>query len=781
MLIALLCMANLIGAQSTIYVNGSATGANNGSSWADAFVSLDAGLAAAVAGDQVWVADGVYKPSTAAPNHTFSVLGGISLYGSFAGTETAISQRNIAANASVLSGDIVGDDIDNDFVTNRSDNSVHVVRARPGAAGSRVVIDGFTIRNGSTLLGASDPAAMKRGAGLFVETAATVENCTFQQNYADSGSGLMAGGVASNGLLVKSCIFEGNGTFARGAGMYVLSVIGVQVLNCTFRDNKTLRGCLYPRTCSNVLIDGCTFEYNLNETGFGAGIYSLETTYTISNCSFKGNSATSAASIYLENQQGGNVVTVRKCTFEENVTTGYGGSGLYAFAATYTADSCIFLNNEAPSSAAAIYNGGTSNFTVKNSLMEGNTGNYAAAVANYTATGIYENCIFRKNIASNGGGAASNGFKSAASYKNCTFSENEAAFGGAIFTQNDTTRLSVDGCTFESNISTGSGAAIFKNSNIDVRVRNTAFRFNNAASGAGIFARGDSTLWVENCQFVDNIVSEQGTAVNLSNTNNAVFINTLMAVNNNYNTDTGAGGALINNASEGVTSKVTMTNCTIVDNFSPLGPNLAQWEDDTSNAVMILQNCLIQNSIGDNYFIEAGEPEVISNGGNQSSDASFSAYFTQTKDKNNTTNAFVDPSLGVYNFRLLQGPAVNGGVAAGAPTTDLDGNARTGDPDVGAYEFMSVGSYSPDAAVAAMLAAPNPASAETLITLDAEWTGDATLQVIGTDGALLRSIQVNKNSQNWQYRLPLQDLPTGNYQVYLRAEGHAARVALVKQ
>ncbi|MEJ7677501.1 MAG: hypothetical protein WKG06_06440 [Segetibacter sp.] len=48
--------------QTTYFVNANAFGANNGSSWTDAFTKLQDALTAAVSGGQVWVAAGTYYP-----------------------------------------------------------------------------------------------------------------------------------------------------------------------------------------------------------------------------------------------------------------------------------------------------------------------------------------------------------------------------------------------------------------------------------------------------------------------------------------------------------------------------------------------------------------------------------------------------------------------------------------------------------------------------------------------------------------------------------------------
>ena len=50
-------------ASSIIYVKVNAVGANNGTSWANAYKNLQVALAAATPGSQLWVAAGTYLPT----------------------------------------------------------------------------------------------------------------------------------------------------------------------------------------------------------------------------------------------------------------------------------------------------------------------------------------------------------------------------------------------------------------------------------------------------------------------------------------------------------------------------------------------------------------------------------------------------------------------------------------------------------------------------------------------------------------------------------------------
>jgi len=810
----LLLFATTFLSAQTIFVKANAAGSNNGTSWVNAFVSLDAALALAVPGQEIWVSAGTYKPAT-----SFLVQTGVSLYGGFAGTETALNQRNALLNVAILSGDLLGNDIVGNFTQNRTDNVQHIVTVYANASTASALIDGFQLRGGNTLSGSANADLTRRGGGILAGAKATVRNCYFTDNFGDSGAGMAAIGTASDGTIVDNCVFEANKAVEQGILMLRQTPTGL-VNNCVFRNNQTNRGALYPQETVNVTIDSCLFEGNNAGANFGASMFSWQASWTLTNSVFRKNKSTNAG-IYIDNRDGGDVVTIDNCLFEKDTATGFGGAGIYGWQATakvkncvfrdnyapnaaavyfngrefdsqFSIDSClferniatsyggtalynnrtnyslsnsIFRDNVAPSSGAAIYHGDTTIFNISNCLFEGQTGVYAAAVANYGigCNGTFEDCTFRGNKATQGGGAVSNGFKADILYKNCAFIGNEASFGAAIFTQNDTTRLRVDGCLFTENNSSGNGGAILINRNIAASIKNSEFTFNTGDYGGAIQATGDSTLTIENTIFRDNFAGTQGAALNFNQTN-AVLTNCLFA--RNINVGTGAGGAMSINASDSLRCRVKAINCTFADNEAPLGAGIAQWEAPTGDAQLSLLNCLFQNPIGENYSIEQGEPVVISLNGNQSSDVSLADYLTAGKDVHELGITFADPAND--NYQLTMSPAVDGGVAAGAPLTDLLGNPRIGLPDRGCYELGINGVKNVGFQVLSMQCAPNPASDHTLLSLENDRTGDAEVAVWNQAGQVVGRYQTVKTDPKFTYNLEVSNWPAGTYRIQFR-------------
>lgn len=207
--IALACACSPLAAQ--IHVDADATGANDGSSWQDAYVDLQDALAAAAIGDEVWLAEGVYRPSaTGDRSASFQLPSGVTVYGGFAGGEGTLEERQGSVHATVLSGDLNGDD-GPDF-THRTDNSVHVVFVEFFGSGR---LDRVTVRGGQADLAGSD-----LGGGLFSELAPDriAVDCVFTDNFARRGGGAYVTGAAS----FHGCTFLGNRALEAGGGVAAL-------------------------------------------------------------------------------------------------------------------------------------------------------------------------------------------------------------------------------------------------------------------------------------------------------------------------------------------------------------------------------------------------------------------------------------------------------------------------------------------------------------------------------------------------------------------------------
>jgi len=213
-------------AAGTIFVKFNAAGANNGTSWANAYTDLRSAITAAVATDEIWVAAGTYKP-TATTDRTmsFPLKNGVGIYGGFAGTETMRSQANPDANVTTLSGDI-------GTVNVASDNSYHVVTS-DNTVTSTGILDGFTIAVGRAD-GASDPT--DRGGGAYVNGGSpTFSRCTFSSNYAvNRGAGVR---VAAGSPSFTGCRWLLNISEMAGAGLSAASVGSMKVTSCQFRNN----------------------------------------------------------------------------------------------------------------------------------------------------------------------------------------------------------------------------------------------------------------------------------------------------------------------------------------------------------------------------------------------------------------------------------------------------------------------------------------------------------------------------------------------------------------
>lgn len=115
----------------TIYVDDDAVGANNGSSWFDAYIHLQDALTSALYGDEIWVGKGIYKPDQGVSQTpgdreaTFQLINGMAMKGGYAGLDGPDPNvRDFILYETVISGDLNGDD--GTAFSNNSENSYHV-------------------------------------------------------------------------------------------------------------------------------------------------------------------------------------------------------------------------------------------------------------------------------------------------------------------------------------------------------------------------------------------------------------------------------------------------------------------------------------------------------------------------------------------------------------------------------------------------------------------------------------------------------------------------------
>jgi regulation of enolase protein 1 (concanavalin A-like superfamily) len=258
---------------NVIYVNVNATGANNGSSWADALTDLLSAINTTCPGiTEVWVAAGTYYPTTTGDRGiSFRLRNGRAVYGGFNGTETMLSQRNWVANPTILSGDI-GIPGDN------SDNSFHVVRNYSFLLNNSARLDGFTITGGN----ATGSASNTYGGGMFnFQSNPTIANCTFINN-----SGINGGGVANQNSAPTylNCRFIQNTGTVRGGGMYNENA-DPMVINGSFTGNFSLNGGgLYASASSFPVITNSSFSGNRASGQGGAVISFTGSAVTLTNC-----------------------------------------------------------------------------------------------------------------------------------------------------------------------------------------------------------------------------------------------------------------------------------------------------------------------------------------------------------------------------------------------------------------------------------------------------------------------------------------------------------------
>lgn len=281
---------------SVIYVNVSASGNNDGSSWVNAYVSLQDAILASSQNDELWVAQGTYIPDrdiSGNPNPTnmndkaFYFTHDVKVYGGFTGTETMLSERDYENNNTILSAYL-----------GVFSGPVYAYRVidQTTALGSGFLLDGLTIRDANN---------SGIGGGIYIDLCigGKIQNCRFTNNLSGNGGGINAstselyiwdcafydntgiskgGAIRSNGayLDIRRCDFNNNSAGYGGAVLIEsypnpTSVIGQHsIANCLFYENTSTQyggSAFFAYNTSDVSLYNCTMNQNTEPGGGSAG------------------------------------------------------------------------------------------------------------------------------------------------------------------------------------------------------------------------------------------------------------------------------------------------------------------------------------------------------------------------------------------------------------------------------------------------------------------------------------------------------------------------------
>lgn len=452
-----------------VYVDDDATGANDGTSWPNAFADLAEALRlvdqlGADALIEVHVAQGAYRPGTpgASRQSTFNMPPGATLLGGYRGGADHGDDRDPRLYPTILSGDLNGDDAPG--FGNRADNACHVVVLH--SAPSRTVrLDGLEISGGQaddltpsgggilasgdlrlTDVRLVDNFAVHNGAAIKVTMGAVdMQHCLVQSNRVGTKGGIA---LSAGTLRMSDSTLQFNEALHDGAGIFVASG-AVEIRRCVLASNRD--GIIESKS-GTLLLEDSVFTAN---EGVGACVLTKARTL-VTRCLFAANRS---VGIYAQ----GPVLTIEDSTFEDNERT-----SVVAGARKNLLKDCTFLNN---------------------SNLEGGGG----------ALSVKEDvnllrCVFWGNRSAYDGGAI---IGESLHAQNCIFAANRSNRygGGAIYAQGD---VEITQCLLWKNEANGVGGAINAR-DCSLVLRDSLVAYNHATGlGGGIIGGNQNSVVISN-------------------------------------------------------------------------------------------------------------------------------------------------------------------------------------------------------------------------------------------------------------------------------------------
>ncbi|USN97912.1 MAG: right-handed parallel beta-helix repeat-containing protein [Phycisphaeraceae bacterium] len=267
-----------------------------------------------------------------------------------------------------------------------------------------------------------------------------------------------------------------------------------------------------------------------------------------------GRSFADASGLYVS----GASVTIRGCTFTDNIAPGNGAGATLVSGSSALFDDCVFDGNQAGWTGGAIALFDASVATVQGGAMRHNTAQYGGA-AEVTGGGslTFLGATLEDNTADQGAGAIDADIGSTLEVRDSVFTGNHAtaSWSGAIRVGGGST-LRAARCTFTGNTSGWIGGAISV-ADSDARIDACTFETNDTSDYGGGIDLYNTRATIASCAFRGNTSGIDGGAISIGGGSTITLAASTLAANDAAN----LGGGLVTSDSDvGITSSILWAN-----------------------------------------------------------------------------------------------------------------------------------------------------------------------------------------------------------------------------